>query len=386
LPPTLLAPSLPVEPYASGLAAVEPAGEGELYVRLLRRALERVESLAGRFRLLGSYGGRLLDLLEAEGLLHRLEGVSWDFRSVGVDGSRQILRGVMGRHYVFLDVAVVEVEPGGRGFRVAYPVADVVEVEDPTGSSVDTVAEYAMLLGETQTIAGLRCESGVVMLDGPIVDPPGPLDAELASRAFSQMLGVGLGEARRLAEEYHERRARAIAGLGCPVVGVVKRVSSHTLLASLAARAGARLPQGVSDGDLAAALAAAARERGLSLFAVGPGDACEAMEGGVASAYCTGGLRVYYAYTFAPRTMKPYRVEVLAGEPGEALRAAAYAQAATLPGHSLPLPVLLAHEKSTIRRSTVKLIYREMLARLTRPDEDAASNTLKALTLLWGEG
>jgi len=362
------------------------AGEGELYVRLLRRALERVGGLAGRYRELGRYAGRLLDRLEAEGLLHTFRGAVWDFRSVGVDGSRQVLRGVMGRYYVFLDVAMVEVEAGGRGFRVGYPIVDVVEVEDPTGSTVEAVAEYAMLLGETRAIAALRCGGSVVMLDGPIVDPPAPVDAGLASAAFAQMLGVDSAEAQRLAERYHDFRADAIAGLGCPVVGVVKRVSSHTMLVSLAARAGVQLPSGVSDGDVAAALAAAARERGLGFFAVGPGDACSVMERGLASAYCSGGRRVYYAYSFTPPSMKPYRVEVLSEKPGEAIQAARYAYAATMPGHHLPLPVLLAHEKSTIRRSMVKLIYREMLVRLASPEADAAANMLKALTLLWAEG
>jgi hypothetical protein len=361
------------------------SGEGELYARLLHKALEKVKSLAGRFREIGGYADRLLDRLEAEGLLHILDDVVWDFHSIGVDGSRQILKGVMGRYYIFLDVAVVEVEAGGRSFRVRYPVADVVEVEDPAGGSVEPAAEYAMLLGETWTIEGLKCRSAVVMLDGPIVDPPMPIDVEVASKVFSQMLGITLSEARGLAEKYHELRAEAIGRLNCPVVGVVKRVSSHMLLASMVEGIGARLPLGVSDGDLAAALAAAARERGLKLFAIGPGDACNAMESELAEAYCSTGSRIYYAYTFAPRTMRPYRVEVLAEKPEEALRAAAYAQAATVPGHYLPLPVLLAHEKSTIRRSVVKLIYREMLARLTSPEADAAANTLKALTLLWEE-
>lgn len=362
--------------------------EPELVRRLLEKALQRERERETLYSILRAAGSTVYEEMRRRGLLHRPPGLRGSPACYGVDGSRQVVGGRLGRYYILLSTVIVTL-PRGLGSARAeavYPGVDIVEVVDPTGAGIEPAAEAALMVLETLTLRRLAdAEPGIVFIDGPIVDPPARLDPGTAVQAVMRLLDAPPEEALRVVEEYHRIRARVVAGLverGHTVVGVVKRIGRVDLLARRLARLGIADAGRIGDEDLVLALVAAAKARGDGVFYTEPVEATS-LPGDVYRCYLDAGLRVYASYTFSPYTLRPYRVEVAVpqgAEPrGAVERAIAAAQGLTLPGQSLPLPVVLAHEKTRIRRGLAQLVYREVLTRASLPEGDPLADTLKAL-------
>ena len=362
--------------------------EPELVRRLLEKALQRERERETLYSILRAAGSTVYEEMRSRGMLHKPPGLRGSPACYGVDGSRQVVGGRLGRYYILLSTAIVSLPRGLDSARAeaVFPGVDIVEVVDPTGASIEPAAEAALMVLETLTLRKLvGAEPGVVFIDGPVVDPPSRLDPGTAVQAVMRLLDAPPEEALRVVEEYHGIRARVVAGLveqGHTVVGVVKRIGRVYLLAGHLARLGIADASGIGDEDLVLALVAAAKARGDGVFYTEPVEATS-LPSDVYRDYLGAGLHVYASYTFSPYTLRPYRVEVAVprdAEPrGAVERAIAAAQGLTLPGQSLPLPVVLAHEKTRIRRGLAQLVYREVLTRASLPEGDPLADTLKAL-------
>jgi len=324
---------------------------------------------------------RLGDLVLGRGLAEAY-GRALGGAAVGVDSSRTGLVRLGFRYVSLVSGAAVDVQ--GRGRVVFMGVEPVVLPDEAAPEHVELELGLEMFRLEVEALeAGAgHARGGTLMLDGPLVDPPGMAGpAERAGMAGKYV-------------EYVGRRARAIRGAveaGTVTLGYVKRVSGRIFASWLREELGAGELDRVNDLFLGAVIARALR---------GPltRDAC-AREGMVVATapleldesrvpdyrlYREHGLRVYTSLVvpgFCRGNMRPARIEVHVppgGDPVRAvLEAAAAVEAWMVEGAWLPAPVLAAHRACTIRgreslrllREAGSLYAREVLDRL---GDDAA--------------
>ncbi len=194
------------------------------------------------------------------------------------------------------------------------------------GPETDAAIEAAMSLMEAAVLATVP-PGGLVFLDGPLADPPWmPAGGRLLEAAAEQLLG----SRSRVDALLGLHRLRAEAAKDRRVVGVVKRLTGETRLATLLG-----LEQ-VGDDAAAAALAAALRnEAGASaVAAIGP----LPVEGEVYRPYQEALGRVNVFYVLDARGPRGYRVET-----AMSVEAVEEAAGQSMPPKWLPEPVLAAH-------------------------------------------
>ena len=344
------------------------SGEDEVVKRLVEKTRQHLERRLSRLREAIQEAPEALEILEQNGLIHYAREVGSATSVAGLDGSRQVIRMGLGRYLVIAVTALVGL-PGGmeaRAARLYYPEAEVYEAYDPSGTGIDAAAEAGMLLLETLSLDKVA-ETGtkVLMLDGPLIDPPGSIDPSiwrLLSGDILDRLGRGI--------DYHGLRAEKLAKLaasGVEAIGVVKRVSGFMMIA----RSARKLPsglQGLSDEDLLVVLSSVIRGKGVVIGPFAP-----RLPGDIVSRYEEKGARIVTYYTYSPWTMKPLRIEIISehrrDDVEKAVETAGLVASLTPPGHSYPLPVQLAHEKSHLSRQLASLIYREALTSLLNSED-----------------
>jgi hypothetical protein len=330
-------------------------------LRLWRRLVGAVEEHAGEL-LPGPVG-----LLVLERGTPAWEGyrAGLESRLYGVDSSRTRPLRLGFRFVSFVSAAAVWVEAGGGAGVEGVWVEDKLLPEEarPEHAALELELEMFRLEAAALTAAAGK---GPVMLDGPIVDPPG------LSR-LAEAAGLS-GKYRSYLEARARAASRALAGGG--LVGYAKRLRGRVVAAALEGEAGG-LPGGAGDSMLASALALVVTRTLRVLGACQPGG-----PGGVvvsrpvtldparvpdAPLYegLLGGARLYTALIVpgacSGNTWRAARIE-FAARPGEDPgRLAAYyaglVEAALVPGAWIPQPVLLAHRACTIRgRESLRLL------------------------------
>lgn len=218
----------------------------------------------------------------------------------------------------------------------------------------------------------------VVMLDGPLVDPPNLVARASKNESFAED-----------AEKLVERRAILLAALykqGVPVIGFVKRLHGDIFIKEYLGEKGENYRKHVGDLALSFAIAQVlsrkAREYGLCdprrpILVVTkpiplPSDKIkdapiynEKLEEKVGQ-----GVGIYtsiYVPAYCSGNRKTAgRIEFIAkegNEETELIKAAALTEATVYPGTYLPLPVLVAHKKCTIRRREGTKLLREVISK-----------------------
>jgi len=90
--------------------------------------------------------------------------------------------------------------------------------------------------------------------------------------------------------------------------------------------------------------------------------------------YCKKGIKVYSVFVQKDYSSRPIRLDIpFRSEEAEDIRSRVVeaVKAAALwsyPGQDVPLPVILAHEKCSVRRGCAEVLYAEMISRTTTQD------------------
>ncbi|MEM1646320.1 MAG: DNA double-strand break repair nuclease NurA [Candidatus Korarchaeota archaeon] len=213
---------------------------------------------------------------------------------------------------------------------------------------------------------------GVILIDGPIVDPPNFPKSPQPLRNYYET-------------EYAKSRSNIIhygISEGLNIIGVVKKISGNFLSEYLANTLNEKdLFEKVNDYTIATLLFKSKKLNNILI------SACNSYEDVILAtrplelsekgtdyrAYREHGIYVFYFYilmSLRDLKKKILRLEIVFDHEPQmsellenAWKAAKLVAAATLPGHSLPAPIILAHESCTIPRSTAKIIMREMVSR-----------------------
>ena len=341
---------------------------GEALLEALERAASRLrEALAPALRL----GEQLLREAFERGLLHPLEPRPPSSTVYAVDGGAA--RAVLGAGLAaVLHAAAVEYEPQQGAIVGERHLASVVTVPGLGPEALEAI-ETAMIALETLLASSLPA-NGLLVLDGPLADPPWvPRATELLGAVAGQLASDHGAEAVETVHRIHEMRRRLFTGRSS--VGVVKRLTGSLVLQALAPREEAAV---VGDDPAARGMLAALRRRGEQRpHCVGP----VPLGGGVYQAY----PGLHTCLVLDPRGPGFYRVEALGAR--ACVEAAEALAGLTPPGARLPLPVMLAHHAARAPRRLLPVLVRRALAGLAGEELDpAALEQLLGLTPGGGGG
>jgi hypothetical protein len=338
--------------------------EPETLVKLVNDAQSKGEKVRRDMEILRNMASRLTGIFEEKGLIFTetaLRDVQLKYkRSVGIDGSFQLIGGSGGKWYAPLSIARVVFEDGlGTQPSVDIFWAGIEEVEESEDYNPSKTASVMMLSGETRAILnwGTLNKEAYVFIDGPVVDPP--------------VVSCG-------GKEYIKDRCEGIKRCleKSIVIGCVKRSRDKFYIEFLKNLISENefLTQFPSDQHLIAYVFAQIRSRGYHgpLFTkwIDISDSND-----VYKLYKDEGIYVICLFFQKEIRSQILRLDIpLLQSPSEdptkieVLHVVKAVNEWTYPGQDYPVPVLLAHNKCNIREGCAEILYEEIMTRSRMTD------------------
>ncbi len=279
--------------------------------------------------------------------------------SVGIDGSMFPVGGIGGLWYVPYSVVRVIFPDGDKsGPRVDVYAADVTVLREQEDYNIKGQAERVMMIGETKAIRtwGEKKVKSVVFIDGPCIDPPSWSDelyVQERSTALRTVLDHSLlmGCVKRSRDGWFLRVIPSVFE-GDPLLDSLRMFPSDQHFFSFvftALRRGGVRGCLFTDAievqkDTSSALASYFKQgmRLLSFF----------FQRDAGTVPLRFDIPVFGDQTLSP----PALCEVAKARAGLVLHW-------TYPGYDYPLPVMLAHEKCSIRQGCAEVLYDEIITR-----------------------
>jgi len=352
--------------------------EPETLVNLVQDARLKGEKVRNDLSDLKRIAGDLRSFIESRGLLFKGESLR-DIkiptkRGVGIDGSFQLVGGAGGKWFAPISVARISFEDGPMSSpKVDIFGASIYEIDETEDPKPNNVASVIMLSAEVKAIFdwGTQPKAAIVMIDGPIVDPP--------------VFSYG-------GQEYVSERCEAIRKCVKKDLffGCVKRSRDSFFIENLTKSEpsiSGRLTRFPSDQYLVAYLFADLRDSGFAgaLFT----DWVDASPtSSLYKAYSECGVYVVCFFVQREVNSQVLRVDIpleFSPEKDSARVDLITRQAArsvvdwTFPGQDYPLPIFLAHGKCNIREGCAEVLYNEIMTRgmTTDPRNQAIMSQLR---------
>ena len=326
----------------------------ELIAQLIERADEKSAVLFSYFKeLKKNLDLKFYEMRKNIEILDSLEDVS-QIPVVGIDGSNVLVKGIGRKYFVVYGISIVIFKRGLESIKKPEIkiFLDIDDFDEVLEFSPELWATVKMMKGETKAISEAikMLGSGYIFIDGPIIDPPN----------FDE-------------ESYVNYRATILAQAikkGFNIIGVVKRYKSKLFV-----RTNNLEPH--ADRDVIPLLFSKIRKEGY----VGPiytrplslvND--DIISKSVLYRYLDKLLdlgidyQFFASYVQANQHARPVKVEFFAKDEEDALseirRIVSLISIYTYPKIKIPLPVLLAHKTSLIRKRVALSVIREILTRL----------------------
>lgn len=350
----------------------------ETLVKLVYDAKDKANKMREDLKRFRESASKLANVMLEEGLIFtdsELEAVQPKYNcAVGIDGSFQIVGGLGGKWYAPISVARIIYEKGlEKQPKVDVFWAHIQDIDAPDEYEAKKAASIQMLSCETKAILnwGVNHKESYVFIDGPIVDPP-------------VMNGYNFDE------NYISDRCEAIRRCleNSSVIGCVKRTRDKFYIDYLKNRISVQFEKErldfPSDQHLIAhVFANIRRSKGyygplftklIDISTVDPTYEQYANKNiFVGCLFFQKDLRSQILRIDIPFLYSPVSDQAQS----EALHIIKAIDGWTYPGHGLPVPVLLAHEKCNIREGCAKILYEEIMT------GSMATDPVDQLTLLW---
>ena len=284
--------------------------------------------------------------------------------TVGVDGSFQCVGGVGGIWYVPVSCSTIIFERGLSSQPIALIAARIEEINENEYPNVRGEASIRMLQVETKAINEClskmdKNRKNIIFIDGPIVDPPYYSEekyiqyrCDIISRCLqNNVLLIGCVK----------------KAYGKPFINYVTR----NILKDETERE--RIKQFTSDVHLINYIFTRLYfDKIEGTLATAPAEISN--EDSVHQAYLKNGIRVFSVFMQKDPLSNPIRLDIplktdsqnIAETITEEVIKAVYAW--SYPGYNIPLPVVLAHNKCTIRRGCAEVLYEEIITRSVGSD------------------
>jgi hypothetical protein len=278
---------------------------------------------------------------------------------VGIDGSCQQVGGFGGKWYVPISCAIVKALNGSISDLEVEVVANIEEIQQREFEKVGSDVARIMMTVETKAIsswANRAPENSYALLDGPIIDPPTE-----SERDYVTLRSAAL---------------RACQNKNVQVIGCVKRSFDRTFLNEARGVLGAKMDSSrsllelfPSDSHLLVFLLSAIAKTGAdsSYLYTKP---LPLEDNKVTSLYLEQGIKIVFSYVQRDIGTSLLRVEAIVPLQLTEVEIPEYFNSLldlcveiTYPGHYVPLPVQMAHEKCNIREGCAEVLFEEIMTR-----------------------
>lgn len=344
--------------------------EPETLRGLVKSALKKGNLVRERMGKLKELVEKIKEILERENLLLEIDITDDDYAlyknicAVGIDGSFQCVGGIGGIWYTPISCARIDFEEGLGNPPKASVTAGIEDIDQHKYPNVEAEASVRMLLVETKAINEWASKvdvnkRNVVFIDGPIVDPP----------YYSQ-------------EKYVKYRCDTISQCiekNILLIGCVKRVFGKPFINYVTNKLlkddveKNRLGQFTSDIHLISYVFTKLYFSGIKgALATSPVDVSD--EDDVHKAYLKKGIRIFSVFMQRNAFSNPIRLDIpqkldfSEDIKQTAEKAVKMTCAWSYPGYDIPLPVVLAHNKCTVRKGCAEVLYEEIITRAASPD------------------
>lgn len=288
----------------------------------------------------------------------------------GVDGSMVLIKGIGKKFFALISVSQVIFEKGLLDIenpRINLSVS-METIEEIYEVSPKTQAIIRMMIGESKAINILvnRFQDGFIFIDGPLIDPPNITDnnyVRYRSEVFMNALKTSV-----------------------ELIGFVKRYKSYQLSSKLELKESSHS----SDQELIPILFSIIRKNdycssndiiATKPYALSLNDYIYSRN--VIESYREVldelGVRefIYSSYVQVLHGLRPIKIEFFAKNNRDAEEKlkllASLIKKISIAGTNLPLPILLAHKTSLIRKKVAEVLFREVISRIlsySSPDID----------------
>ena len=343
--------------------------EPETLQELVKSALKKGEVVKERMGTLKALVETVQNILKRENLLLEVDTLQNDYEfyrdlcAVGIDGSFQCVGGIGGIWYTPISCARVVFPNGFSNPPQVSVTAGIEDIDEHKYPNVEAEASVRMLSVETKALNELASIIGarksVVFIDGPIVDPP----------YYAE-------------KEYVKYRCEVISRCldkDIFIIGCVKRVLGKPFINYVTTKLlkdddeKSRLNKFTSDIHLISYVFTKEYFSGAKgILVTFPVDVSE--EDDVHKAYLKHGIRVFSFFMQKDVYSRPIRLDIPQKLDSNIdiktlmLEAVKMTFVWSYPGYDIPLPVVLAHNKCTVRKGCAEVLYDEILTRSTSPD------------------
>jgi len=343
--------------------------EPEVLVKLVNEARSKGEKVQEDMRRLRQISSRIADFFERKGFLFKKEVLDkielFEKRTVGIDGSFQLVGGAGGKWYAPVSVALVIFENGlDDQPRINIFWAGIEELDETEDAELKRVASLRMLIAESKAILNWATQDkqSFVFIDGPIVDPPS-----------------------KSSEDYVKDRCEGIKKCleKSTVIGCVKRSRDRfyiqhleNLLSNTVSDIKDDLNKFLTDQYFMLYIFAHARSKGgydgpLFTKWIDISSANNDYE-----LYKKHGIHIACLFFQKSRVSPVLRLDIPLLNPPQTdpktneivLQAIKVTDTWTYPGQDYPLPVILAHEKCNIREGCAQVLYEEIITKSRTTD------------------
>jgi hypothetical protein len=283
---------------------------------------------------------------------------------VGIDGSCQEVGGFGGKWYVPISCAIVKALKGSLADLEVEIVANIEELQQQEFQNVARDVSRIMMTIETKAIGSWAKRApaeSTILLDGPVVDPPAEDDRNYVNLRCAAL--------------------KACLVRNITVVGCVKRsfdlaFRKHAagILRTIDAQLAALLAQFPTDSQLLIFLLSSLA-RTASPFTYLHTAVIPIETNRVTELYFNQELRIVFAYLQRDLGASILRVEAIVPSAVKDDAVPAFMSSVLdlcvgtiYPGHYIPLPVQMAHDKCNIREGCAEVLYDEIMTRARSSD------------------
>lgn len=292
--------------------------------------------------------------------------------TAGIDGSRQIIGGALGRYYILLSAGISNFPSGiNKECLMEYSDVKIISYTDPAGELVFSIGEDLMLELETKAIyhyinnLASKIQECYLLLDGPLVDPP--------------RFPIGGGK------KYIEYRSKAL--LNCIqrdpkifIIGYNKRVMGNYFNKYIERELDRKLNI-TSDFDFLSLLFLILRHKVGSnyIFYTKPIRITDIVHNqNIYKEYEKNGVDIYSFYASFGPINPVFKVDFIPSleeeEEDKILQKVEdillFLRTSTYPEMRYPLQIITAHEKISIRKGVAEILYNEIITRVHSSDEE----------------
>lgn len=322
------------------------ATEHETLIGLVRDAISKGNRVRENMRIMRNISKKVLEFARDIDIFYYPKPIEdWERIVVGIDGSFQVIGGTGGLWYAPISVAQIVMNQENLRMPLVTIQTHIEEIDENKTPNIFGAAEEKMLEKETEMIMSWGCENipSLIMIDGPIVDPP-----------------------RGGSAKYIQKRAKTIlqAMIESSLVGCVKKPRDRFLIEYLVSEGVEErlLKKFSGDQFLIVYLFHLLRSEGIK------GPLCTKCisppKSKAVSKYEENGVEFSCQFFQLDSLSRPIRLD-LAGIQSEKRAEDTVSNIVfwTYPRHHIPLPVMLAHEKCRIRRGCAEVLFDEIMAR-----------------------